>query len=357
MSTSARRSPRNHTTSTMHPTTTTTSTTNASSTSTTTVTSSRHLSSSTLRNHSNHHHPGATSSSHAGRSRYSGSPKEASLSRGAVGSSTSTPHGISSASTLSSSASTSAIVHGVGYAPSNSMMGSPSGSGTNGLGIIGGAGLGMGGGSVIQAGSVASSHPGHSGNNHNNMSNHAGHLSPAASSSRPPPPPQQSHHFSPYHTRSTPNLTAGSTSGSSPILLSPGTSPVLGPPPQLREPSSSSSSSSRGVQFSTGAKGVSTRDTHEPLNHGEPPSTPTKTQRATGGGLAAVAVSSRSPERETSGAGMAKYRSGYSVEGILMQSGGADKVNTTGTGTLGGLGTRNGSGRNAKGKGVDYGDR
>jgi hypothetical protein len=73
--------------------------------------------------------------------------------------------------------------------------------------------------------------------------------------------------------------------------------------------------------------------------------------------MVAAAVSSRSPERETSGAGLAKYRSGYSVEGILMQSGGADKVNITGTGTLGGLGTRTGAGRNVKGKGVDYGDR
>ena len=70
--------------------------------------------------------------------------------------------------------------------------------------------------------------------------------------------------------------------------------------------------------------------------------------------MSTAAVSSRSPEREI---GMAKYRSGYSVEGILMQSGGADKVNTTVTGTLGGMGTRVGSGRNVKGKGVDYGDR
>jgi hypothetical protein len=319
MSTSARRSPRNHSTTTMHPSSSNT----VSSPVATSSSSTRHLAS-TSRNQTNHNNV-----VHPTRPRYSGSPKEPT--RAGV----SSPHVGVTSFPLNSVVTTSV---------SGGMMTSTSGSaGTSGLGIIGAGGITMqpslsASGSGSGSCSITGNANGGSRDTTSNHTNTHGSI---------PKPPSIAHHFSPYHTRSTPNLTAGSTSGSSPVLLSPSTSPVLGLGPNLRE------SSTRSNQY--GAKDVvHIAEPSEPGIYGEPPCTPTRNRRS-----GHPANTPKSPERET---GMTpKYRAGYSVEGILMQSAGADKVNTNGNGlaaagTLVGMGTRSGS-RSVKGKGVDYGDR
>lgn len=84
------------------------------------------------------------------------------------------------------------------------------------------------------------------------------------------------------------------------------------------------------------------------------PITPTKTRRNPG-------VSAVNIERDLNDA-TPQSRSGSSVEGILLQSGGAEKVNiganihSVGPGSYKDLGHRKGT-RSTKGKDVDYGDR
>jgi hypothetical protein len=207
------------------------------------------------------------------------------------------------------------------------------------------SGLGIVGGGVSMQGSLSASGSGASSNvNSSNAGN--GSMQSGGNLKSSPHATSHPHHYSPYHTRSTPNLTTGSTSAScSPVLLSP-----AGPPAGIRDTHQRNSH----IQKETGLPEIV-----EPIVYGSTgearPVTPNRNRRF-------GPVLSKSPERDLPGpgAGTAKYRAGLSVEGILMQSGGADKVNTNANGLMGqgGMtGTRNGGTRNAKGKGVDYGDR
>ena len=316
MSTNARRSPRNHGSTATAMSHLPTSNNHVNNVASSSISTSRHLSS-TTRNQPN----GQPTPS---RPRYSGSPKETRT----VGSTISHQgaHGY-----LSSNGQ-------VSHAHSPVSMGMTA----SGLGIVGG-GVSMQG-SLSASGSGASSSV-NSSNAGNGSMQSGGNLKSSPHATSHP------HHYSPYHTRSTPNLTTGSTSAScSPVLLSPAGSPVIGPPAGIRDTHQRNSH----IQKETGLPEIV-----EPIVYGSTgearPVTPNRNRRF-------GPVLSKSPERDLPGpgTGTAKYRAGLSVEGILMQSGGADKVNTNANGLMGqgGMtGTRNGGTRNAKGKGVDYGDR
>ena len=162
-----------------------------------------------------------------------------------------------------------------------------------------------------------------------------------STSHKPSQPTVLAPHYSPYHTRSTPNLTTGSASGSSPALLSPTASPAA----------------NFTLRNDARLEGTPCIETLEPLMHAassSTPITPTKTRRNPG-------VSAVNIERDLNDA-TPQSRSGSSVEGILLQSGGAEKVNiganihSVGPGSYKDLGHRKGT-RSTKGKDVDYGDR
>ena len=309
MSTNARRSPRNHgSTATMgmnHLPTNSNNSSNPSASSS--GSTSRHLSS-TTRNQPNGH-PASSS-----RTRCSGSPKETRTSGASIP--FHNPH------TYTSTGSSAPVAS----------SGGPAGVSTSGLGIVG----------AIMHGSMPASGSGSSSSVNSNVGNataHPGFVKPSPHGATHP------HHYSPYHTRSTPNLTTGSTSAScSPVLLSPTGSPAIG-----------SAAGFRDTPRSANPKDAGLPEIIEPIVYGAAdgetrPVTPTRNRKA-------GPVLSKSPERDlpAPGTGTAKYRAGLSVEGILMQSGGADKVNTGAIGSGGLMGTR--GMRSVKGKGVDYGDR
>lgn len=190
-----------------------------------------------------------------------------------------------------------------------------------------------------------------SANNNNNNNNVGNGIQQGTLKASQHSASSHSHHYSPYHTRSTPNLTTGSTSTSgSPVLLSPTGSPVIGPQPGFRDTPRPANQNQKEPDLAELVEPVIFGGSAM-MAGGEPrPVTPTRNRR---GGP----ILSKSPERDLPGhaMGTAKYRAGLSVEGILMQSGGADKVNTGGIGSGGMMGTR--GTRSVKGKGVDYGDR
>jgi hypothetical protein len=135
-------------------------------------------------------------------------------------------------------------------------------------------------------------------------------------------------HYSPYHTRSTPHLTntSSGSSSNSPLVLTPSGSSSGLPAVSLRE-KSTLGKPRRSIHSPAASSSLSSFAPPLPLTH-----TPSELRNSETGSVP-------------------KYRSGLSVEGILMQSSAADKVNTARNGGFMGMGGK------GKGKGIDYGDR